>query len=345
MIFVDFHHNSLLRSLVLLFEQRLNISVYRPIGMDWYYEGYWAINNLEATARQFLDINTIDVADKTPFLNDVAVAGDGIHFIYDPGNKSVHRAIEFNAFKEVKFDFVIASIPQHIPLFQDLIKKYQPQAKLIVQIGNNWSPEILKGHNVMASVKPMQNTDFNAVYYHQEFDTNIFTYKQNIKNKKISSYINILQHTKYGWDDFCNLELALSPYGYELKSYGGQCRDGNFAGPYRLAESIHDNDLVFHVKYGGDGYGHVIYNAYACGRAPIIRSSFYNNQLAEELFADNNCIDLDKMSIDDAVNKIKEVTENQELLNQYSMNAFKSFQRSVNFENDAEKVFEWLHTI
>lgn len=344
MIFVDFHHNSLLRSLVLLFEQRLDISVYRPIGMDWYYQGYWAINDLEPTARQFLDINTTEVADKTPFLNDVAVAGDGIYCIYDPGNKSIHKAIEFNTFKEIKFDFIIASIPQHIPLFQDLIKKYQPQAKLIVQIGNNWNPEILKGHNVMASVKPMQNTDFNAVYYHQEFDTNIFTYKENIQNKKISSYINILQHTK-GWDDFSNLESFLSPYGYELKSYGGQCRDGNFAGPHKLAESMHDNDLIFHVKYGGDGYGHVIYNTYACGRAPIIRSSFYRNQLAEELFADDNCIDLDKMSMDDAVNKIKEITGNQELLNQYSMNAFNSFQRSVNFENDAEKVFEWLHTI
>lgn len=345
MIFVDFHHNSLLRSLVLLFEKRLGMSVYRPIGMDWYYQGYWAINNLEPTARQFLDINATEVADKTPFLNDVVIAGDGMYCIYDPGNKSVHKAIEFNTFKELKFDFVIASIPQHIPLFQDLIKKYQPQAKLIVQIGNNWSPEILKGHNVMASVKPMGDADFNAIYYHQEFDTDIFTYKQNIQNKKISSYINILQHTNVGWDDFCNLESALNHYGYQLKSYGGQCRDGNFAGPDKLAESMHENDLIFHVKYGGDGYGHIIYNAYACGRAPIIRSGFYRNQLAEELFSDDNCIDLDKMSIHEAVNKIREVTGSQELLNQYSINAYNSFQRSVDFKNDAKKIFEWLHTI
>lgn len=343
MIFVDFHHSSLLRSLVLLFENRLNLSVYRPIGMDWYHNGYWAINNLEPTARQFLDVDAAPVADKTPFLNDVAVVGSGVHCIYDPGNKSIHKAIEFNAFKETRFDFIIASIPQHIPLFQELIKKYQPQAKLIVQIGNNWNPEILHGHNVMASVKPMQNNNFNAVYYHQEFDTDIFTYKDNIQNRKVSSYINILQHTRQGWDDFCNLESSLP--NYEFKSYGGQCRDGNFAGPHALAESMHTNDLIFHVKFGGDGYGHVLYNSYACGRAPIIRSSFYHNQLAEELFADDNCIDLDKMSIHDAVDKIKRITESKELLDQYSLNAHNSFQQSVSFENDAKKVLKWLSTI
>ena len=57
-VFCDFHHHSLLRSFVLLFENRFNWNVYRPIGMEWFYEGYWGYNNIEATAKQFLDIET-----------------------------------------------------------------------------------------------------------------------------------------------------------------------------------------------------------------------------------------------------------------------------------------------
>lgn len=344
MIFADFHHNSLLRSLVLLFEKRLGMQVYRPIGIEWFKNGYWAINDQHDTARQFLDIECTQLADLTPPLNIVSNQIDsGIYHVYDPGHASTHKAITFDAFKEMKFEFLIASIPQHIPIFKDLIAKYHPSAKLIVQIGNNWNPEILRGYNVMASVKPMNSQDFNAVYYHQEFDTDIFSYKKNYRTNLINSYINILQHTRQGWDDFCTLESMLPDF--QFRSYGGQCRDGNFAGPHDLAQSMHSSDFIFHVKFGGDGYGHVIYNTYACGRAPIIRSSFYQNQLAEELFADDNCIDLDKMSIFDAIDKIKKIAESEELLNEYSLNAHKSFQRSVSFENDAKKVLEWLGTI
>ena len=53
-VLCDFHHSSLLRSLVLLFEERLDMALYRPIGMDWFDEGFWAINNQRDTAEQFL---------------------------------------------------------------------------------------------------------------------------------------------------------------------------------------------------------------------------------------------------------------------------------------------------
>ena len=39
-VLTDFHHNSLMISHVKLFEERLKMDVYRPIGMEWFNEGW-----------------------------------------------------------------------------------------------------------------------------------------------------------------------------------------------------------------------------------------------------------------------------------------------------------------
>ena len=341
-ILTDFHHNSLLRSFVLLFEERLGMNVYRPIGLDWFYEGYWAINDQLSTAKQFLDIETQMLADNTPPLNVVKDHSDGIYSIYDPGNITIHNAITLEAFKSMQFDYIIASIPQHIGIFQKLIQEFQPKAKLIVQIGNNWSPNIFRGLNVLGSVKPGNLQDANAVYYHQEFDINIYKPIDEFGFNKISSYINVIENNR-GWEDFVDLEKLLKPHGIDFKSYGGQCRDGGFnSGTTELSESMQKNDFIFHVKHGGDGYGHILYNAYACGKPTIIRSSYYKDCLGEELFNDDNCIDLDKMGFDDAMNKIIDVINDVDQLKTMSANAYESFNNAVNFEQDAEKVKNWL---
>jgi len=339
-VFCDFHHHSLLRSFVLLFENRFNWNVYRPIGMEWFYEGYWGYNNIEATAKQFLDIETTIIADKTPALNIVNSVDDCIYNVYDPGHVTTHKAILLNTFKEIKFDYIIASVPQNVDIFKDLIKKYQPNAKLIINFGNNWiEPE--DGSNVMASVKGQGWGRANVVYYHQEFDTNLFKPIDEFGFKKISTYINVLQENK-GWFDFLDIENYLLDKEIVLKSYGGQCRDGFFDGAEAVSKSVKENDFIFHVKHTGDGYGHALYNAYACGKPTIIRSSYYKDCLGEELFNDDNCIDLDKMDFDDAMNKIVDVINDIDQLKTMSDNAYRAFTNAVNFEQDAEKVKNWL---
>lgn len=339
-VFCDFHHHSLLRSFVLLFENRFNWNVYRPIGMEWFYEGYWGYNNIEATAKQFLDIETTIIADKTPALNIVNSVDDCIYNVYDPGHVTTHKAISLNTFKEIKFDYIIASVPQNVDIFKNLIKKYQPNAKLIIHFGNNWiEPE--DGSNVMASVKGQDWERANVIYYHQEFDTNLFKPIDEFGFKKISTYINVLQENK-GWFDFLDIENYLLDKEIVLKSYGGQCRDGFFDGAEAVSKSVKENDFIFHVKHIGDGYGHALYNAYACGKPTIIRSSYYKDCLGEELFNDDNCIDLDKMGFDDAMNKIVDVINDIDQLKTMSANAHRSFINAVSFEQDAEEVKNWL---
>jgi hypothetical protein len=355
-VFTDFHHSSLLRSLVLLFEERLHMRVYRPIGMQWYSEGYWGINDNNATARQFLHPDQAwKPEDGTPPLNKLTVERDqilgerredGVYYVADPGRASAHTACTLEFFKTHRFDYVIASIPQHVPLFQELIRKYQPHAKLIVQVGNGWDLTQFSGLNVLASIRPSYSpTDVNLMVYHQEFDTDIFHPTENKPTKKIYSFINILQNMSLGWSDFQSLERMTRPHGIEWRSYGGQCRDGNVDGPIELAAKMREAMMIFHVKEGGDGFGHIIHNAYAVGRPVITRRRHYHGTLAERLLVPGTFIDLDGQSLPEAKNMITRLLYMPEELQRMGELAAKQFLQVVDYASEAREISKWLQNL
>ena len=346
-VLCDFHHTSLLRSLHLLFEDRLGWELYRPIGMEWYEQGYWAINDLPDTAKQFLDLDQAwKPEDGTPPLNTIAAGNDaeGIYMVMDPGGHSAHKAATLDFFINNKFDYVIASIPAHVPLFKDLIAKYQPWAKLIVQMGNNWPLGLFQGENVLASVAPQSYPqDTNAFFYHQEFDTKIFKQSPTRPTKKIYSYVNIIQNTGIGWEDYKQLQRLLPEF--DFKAYGGQCPDGNKTGPMELAKSMSEAQFIFHVKPGGDGYGHVIHNAYATGRPIITRPSHYKGQLAEQLLVPGTFIDLDRYGPGEIKNIITRLTHDERGLKQMGARAAERFKEVVNFGKEAADIKAWLTSL
>lgn len=350
-VLVDFHHSSLLRSFYLTFEERLHHMVYRPIGMDWFEQGFWAINDSPDTAAQYLKPEGPANTDNTPKLNELTrsrnetlgeTVENGFYNCYDPGDNSFNRGITLEAFKSIRFDYVIASLPAHIPLFKRLIELYQPHAKLIVQLGNEWNIEHFQGLNVMASLKPRPVHGVNVHFYHQEFDTEIFRPTVAEPTGKIYSFVNILQNHTLAWSDFSGLEHMLGRKGFTFSSYGGQCRDGNANGAFELADKMREAMMIFHVKEGGDGFGHIIYNAYAVGRPVIIRSHFYANKLAEELFVPGTFIDLDKMSLADAMNRINRLRFDPEQLANMSRRTAERFREVVDYPQEAEALRLWL---
>lgn len=347
-VFTDFHHSSLLRSLVILFENRLGMEVYRPIGMEWYEQGYWAINDQHDTAKQYLSLEqAYKPSDGTPPLNLPSGKSqeDGVYYCADPGMKTGHRACTLEYFKNNQFDFVIASIPQHIPLFKELIRKYQAKAKLIVQMGNNWDIKQYSDLNVLASIAPVDGVD--AMYYHQEFDLNIFKPDKTMPTRKIHSFINCLPDIGGGsaWDDYNSLITALKGKGFEFKSFGGQCPDGNMNGALNLAHKMRESQFIFHVKPGGDGFGHIIHNAYAIGRPVIARSSQYRGQLAEQLLVPGTFIDLDKHSFPDVKNMIVRLTHSPEDLAAMGNRASNRFSEVVDYVREAKEVWKWLERL
>lgn len=344
-ILTDFHHSSLLKSLVMLFEDRLGHELYRPIGMEWFEQGYWAINNQEDTAKQYLEWHSQPL-DGTPELNEVyQISKDrGWAEIIDPNRQSIHKACTLDYFKRNQFDIVIASIPAHIEPFKRLIAKYQPNAKLIIQMGNEWPLEYWRGHNVLASVKPRPiDLPCNPIFYHQEFDLQVFESNIAKPTKNIYSFINILSSMSRGWNDFLQLEHKLPEYNF--RSYGGQCRDGNMNGDGELANKMFESEFIFHVKDNGDGFGHIIHNAYAIGRPVITRSSDYVDKLAGDLLIPGTFIDLNLHSISEARDIIRKISDNPYFLAEMSRSATLRFNEIVNYYNEAKEIEEWLNQL
>lgn len=349
-ILTDFHHSSLMRSLVLLFEHRLGHKIYRPIGEEWHSEGFWKVYDHPATVAQFLTLaQGYQPVDGTAPLNDFVPgkkedgAIDDCYYCADPEHQSYNKAITLETFKNTKFDIVIASLPQHIEPFKRLIELYQPDAKLILQVGNNWNWEDYPVGNVLAStVTKRQDGGKNVFYYHQEFDLDIFHVSPVPSDKKIYSFINILQNTS-GWDDFIALEKQLPEF--EFKSYGGQCRDGYKAGAQGVAEGMREARFIFHVKPGGDGYGHVIHNALASGRPLITRKSHYAGCLADKLLVDGvTCIDLDQHSHQEVAAMIRSM-DGTPAAAKMGMSARAKFGEFVDFAKEGEAIGEWLKNL
>lgn len=345
-LFCDYHHSSLLRSFVLLFNNRLGIEVFRPIGMQWFHEGFWAINDQEDTARQFLDLEQAIPADGTPPLNELVESDlpEGVHMVLDPGGVSAHKACTLDFFKNNRFDYVIASIPAHVELYKKLIKLYQPGAKLILHMGNNWSLDHYPGHNILASVAP-QPVKANAIFYHQEFDLKIFRDTPVPAVRRIYSFVNVIEKTGLGWLDYQEIKRQMERLGWEMRAYGGQCPDGNMTGPVELASKMREAAFIFHVKPGGDGFGHIIHNAYAVGRPVITRPSHYRGQLAEQLLIPGTFVDLDRYGMGEVKNILTRLMFDPESLESMGRLAASRFDDVVDYRLEAKKIESWLGTL
>lgn len=347
-VLTDFHHTSLLRSLVLLFEDRLGMELYSPIGLEWRDRGYWAINEHPDTATQFLTLDQIyRPGDGTPPVNDTVAGGraDGLHLVVDPGGVSMHKACTFDYMINNRFDYVIASIPAHVGLFQDLIARYQPRAKLIVQMGNNWRLADYRGHNVLASIAPQPAPGVNVLFYHQEFDLNIFAPAPCLPTKRIHSYLHLITYFDAAWQDYQRVKRLLDLHDYEVRAYGGLCPDGHKTGPVEVADSMREAQFIFHVKPGGDGFGHVIHNTYAVGRPLITRASHYRGQLAERLLVSGTFIDLDRHGDRRLRRVITGLTDSPERLREMGERAAGRFREVVDYARDARAIADWLQTL
>lgn len=344
-VLCDFHHTSLLRSLVLLFEGRLGADLYRPIGMEWFHTGYWAINDQEDTARQFLAPESQPI-DNTPPLNQAEwERADGTYDILDPGGKTSHKACTLAFFQQNRFDYVIASIPAHVPLFKELIAKYQPQAKLIVQMGNNWDLTQYQDYNVLASIAPQLGAGSKTMFYHQEFDLEVFHDTPVPAARRVYSFVNVIRNTGIGWNDYSELKRLMERLGWEFRSFGGQCPDGNMNGAHETASKMREAAFIFHVKPGGDGFGHVIHNAYAVGRPLITRPSHYRGQLAEQLLVPGTFIDLDRYGRGEVKNILTRLMHDPDALERMGRAAAARFDEVVNYEAEAKEISQWLTTL
>lgn len=338
-VFCDFHHGSLLYSLQLLFEKRLGWNLYRPIGMEWFSSGIWRLAdvypNPADTAKQYLGTDDRHW-DQYKNLNGDYKIEDGIYHVYDPVHEIHQKAITLEKFKEMPIDIVISSISAHDVTFANLIREYKPQAKHIAHMGNIYQQTDVA--NVMCSTKPYP-TDKYVVFYHQEFPLDIFKYEPPSQEKKIISFVNLLPAREY-YDSY---KMRLPQYN--MKAYGAGCPDGTITGIKAIAQIMSQSMFGFHVKPGGDGFGHIIHNWYACGRPVIIKKSDYIDKLAGDLLIDDvTCIDLDARNIEENIQKIHYWSQADKHL-EMCENSIKRFREVVNFDEEEKKIRLFLERL
>jgi hypothetical protein len=185
-VLVDYHHSDLFESHLRLFEDRFGWQVFRPIGMEWFHEGYWNFERKwhgDAVAKQYLDIWD---ADGDAFI-DFLVREDHTH----PGR--VYKMLTLEQARAMKPDVVIASVPDN----EEGLARFAREvgAHYGVQIGNQWQEtnwDLAEFGLISSTLDYTPRKPF--VTYHQEFSLEDFRYEPPVWGP-IRSFVNCFQET------------------------------------------------------------------------------------------------------------------------------------------------------
>lgn len=352
-IFTDLHHFDLYYSLQLLCK-RFGWNLYRPIGLDWKFEDYWAINNDPEFIAAMLSTEsgkTKEILSKyetlankdwavfslhLPRIGPIINVGDGLFYVIDISKNVIQDSITLERFKQMKFDVIISSLPQHFDRYERLRNLYQPQAKHIFHMaGIGWSiPSNVR--NLMLNSK--MPTNINHVVYKQEFDTQVFAPQLPKNTTSIRSYVHFPQ-TEELWN-----KLDLKEYDFSFVSKTLGKLSDIVIRTEDLAQSIVNSTAVLHIKPGGESYGHVLHNSYAIGRPVMTDKRDFIGTAGEELLTDDTSIDISKYSINELRSKIIELSQLDNLLaiHEKIVNRFKSI---VDFDNEANKVKQFMENL
>lgn len=331
-VFADEHHDALYQFLRILFERRLGWNLYRPIGYEWHRNGIWRYSNKAEVIDQYLRIP------------DDAVYKDGIYYIPERRHNEIDKCITFDRFREMKIDLVIGSVAEHEGSFATIARLHWNKPKFIRVIGNWGEPiDFNYSKNIIATARTIPIPEWiNVVFCHQEFDLNVFHYKPPEVRNSIKNFMNCLPDSRDFpmWYQY----KALLPE-FDWKMHGILGEDGIIGNVKEMVPAIHSSTFIWHVKYGGDGFGHVVHNAYACGRPLITKRSYYADKLGGELMIDGKtCIDLDAHITEENVRLIREFAQ-PEKHNWMCENAYKRFKEVVDFDREFEEIKKFLERL
>ncbi len=223
-----------------------------------------------------------------------------------------------------------------VPLLPMRGEKYQPQAKFIRLSGNTGERTDFSVFNNFIDTtgiyKPPEH--INTVQMCQEFPLDTFYYEEPKNHKTVKNFMNEMNNAK-SLPIWRGLQDRLPEY--DFKMHGSNGDDGMIEGLKALGDSMRDMGFLFHVKHHGEGFGHVIHNAYSVGRPAIAMMEFYEGKLASHFLIDDfSAILLDDKSWEKAVEKIRYWSEPENHL-QMCKNARGLFEKYVDFDEDEKR--------
>ena len=251
------------------------------------------------------------------------------------------KCITLEQFHKMPIDIVIASVSNHEVSFSDLAKSHWNKPKFIRVIGNINEPiNFSYSRNIMATAATVPiPSDINVVFCHQEFDLNRFCYKPPTVRNSIKNMMNCFPAS--GAFPLWGQYKALLPE-FEWKMHGILGEDGIIGPADDMAIAMHNSTFIWHVKPGGDGFGHNVHNAYAVGRPLITRRKYYADKLGGQLMIDNEtCIDLDAGTPEENAERIRfwAQPENHDKM---CKRAYRQFKKVVDYDQEFEEIQKFL---
>lgn len=324
------------------------MTLFRPIGLEWFQKGFWKIaepyGNAPDTIDQYLGVpkDTWD-KKKEPIqkYGEVELIDGVYHIPLKVGSEQyIQKAITFDKFLEMDFEFVIASYHGHELPYANLVQKYKPNAVYLRQIGNIFETPRYTRNVLLATNTPMP-PGVNYVKYHPEHHRD-FIYTPPNNHTTIKSFI-AAPLVEPDLPLFYEYERLLPDFTFKMHGICG--RDGVISGDL-MPQAIKDSAFVWHVKRSGC-CGFVARQAVASGRPCIIKKTYcYENySMSRDWFEDSiNCIDLDLGTTRENLEKIKYFSEPNRHA-EMCKNTADKFKRDVNFDQEAIRIEAWLGSL
>lgn len=325
-VLADRHHADLYESLTALFVDRFGWELFTPVGMEWWTEDYWRFGQVfgdDRLARQYLVLN-----------ETWREVEPGLFLTFDQHHPARPLyGVTLDLARKWDWGFTCATVQENQWGFARFAQ--EQGAKYLYQVGNtrqeiDWSLDPLV---LNASEMPILG---RGVQIGQEFDhRGIFRYREPAERQRVASFVNLLPLIPQSWVFYEELCRLLPDFRF--RSFGHECPDGLLKPVAAIADEMSRTGWAFHDKTTGDGFGHIIHNWAAIGRPLIGHASYYGGQKAEPFWQDGmTCIDLDRHSIEEAADIIRSTSADKHREMCQAMRA--TFEATVNFEEDAEKV-------
>ena len=335
---IDYHHSDLFESHYLLLEP-LGIEVWRPIGMEWFHDGIWQFEKEwhgDAIAKQYLDIWDSDlITDNVVYRDDVT----------HPGR--TFRMCTLDMARDMEWDAVISSLPAN----DDGLSHFAQEAgaKFGIHIGNEaqYSKWNLADFALVSSYLNY-TPKVPHVVYHQPFDLDVFRHDWPPSERSIASFIQCFAENQKPYAGFIELARSMPEYDWKVYgNYGSHAEDefacGNLSPVAEVAQKMRDSRVIWHAKSWGDGYGHVIHNAFAVGRPVVGNRRYYMGKMAEPLWVHGETsFDLSRMSPSELRTTLRALIEDDDYHRTISINAAARFREVVDFDGERDQVAEML---
>ncbi len=336
-VLVDRHHHGLYHAMQRLFEDRLGLHVFTPLGHEWWDEGYWRFGEVygdDRLARQYLQTTGWE-----PFTEQAP----GYRVWKGVDNHHPERpiyGIDLGAVRATpsEWAYVVATVQENQAGFRRLADELG--ARFVYQVGNtnqqvDWSLDPLALISSEVSIKG------RGIVIRQEFDSEgVFGFREPQPSRTLRSFVNCFGEMPCS-RIFEEVRGLLPEFTFGIHGISGP--DGNIETVAEIADLMAGSLFGWHDKVQGDGFGHVIHDWAAIGRPLIGHAAHYRGLMPEPFWQDGvTCIDLDKHTAEEVAVLVRTISLDHDRHAEMCRAIRAVFDDQVDWAAEAERVREFL---